>query len=104
MSTDYSKYSFFPINYEPMLEFYRKQVDMFWTAQEIDMSADRSDWETVDEDLKDVVKFVLCLPRSRLAALLANLPSISFSAFSKTHSLFTVSLLALCVLKLKVSI
>ncbi len=58
--TDFSKYSFFPILYESLLKFYRDQFDVLWTVGEIDMSADRADWETLDESLQNVVRFVLC--------------------------------------------
>lgn len=59
-TTDFSKYSFFPIHHENLLKFYRRQVDMLWTPQEIDMSQDRTEWKTMDEPTRNMVKYVLC--------------------------------------------
>lgn len=57
---EFSKYSFFPIQHPNILAFYRRQFDMLWTAQEVDFSADRGDWVTLDESTQKMLKFVLC--------------------------------------------
>jgi len=57
---NFSKYSFFPIQHENLLKYYRLQFDMIWTAQEIDMSQDRHDWKTLDPKTQRLIKFVLC--------------------------------------------
>jgi len=57
---DFSKYSFFPIHHENLLKYYRLQFSMIWTAQEIDMSQDRADWESLDANTQKMIKFVLC--------------------------------------------
>ena len=59
-SDDFRKYSFFPIEHENLLKYYRLQFDMIWTAQEIDMSQDRHDWATLDPKTQRLIKFVLC--------------------------------------------
>ena len=59
-TTDFQKYSFFPIEHENLLKYYRLQFDMIWTAQEIDMSQDRHDWQTLDPKTQRLIKFVLC--------------------------------------------
>ena len=57
---DFRKYSFFPIEHDNLLKYYRLQFDMIWTAQEIDMSQDRHDWTTLDPKTQRLIKFVLC--------------------------------------------
>lgn len=58
-AVDYTKYSYFPIESPLLEEYYQKQKNTFWIAQEIDYSADRYDWEKLDEDTKNFVKFIL---------------------------------------------
>jgi len=56
----FRKYSFFPIEHDNLLKYYRLQFDMIWTAQEIDMSQDRHDWQSLDPKTQRLIKFVLC--------------------------------------------
>ena len=56
----FKKYSFFPIQHDNLLKYYRLQFDMIWTAQEIDMSQDRYDWQSLDPKTQRLIKFVLC--------------------------------------------
>jgi ribonucleotide reductase beta subunit family protein with ferritin-like domain len=59
MEKDYSKYSFLPIKYPNLLSFYDKQKKAFWTPQELDFSKDRKDWESLSNDEKKFLTFVL---------------------------------------------
>ena len=56
---DFSQYSFFPIKYHILEGYYQKQKDVFWTAQEIDYKGDRDDWDNLDSDTKEFIKFIL---------------------------------------------
>ena len=56
---DFSRYSFFPIKYPILEQFYQRQKDVFWTAQEIDYSGDREDWESLDDNSREYLKFNL---------------------------------------------
>jgi ribonucleoside-diphosphate reductase subunit M2 len=56
---DSSRYSFFPIKYHILESFYQKQKSIFWTAQEIDYIGDRGDWDNLDTDTRDFIKFIL---------------------------------------------
>jgi ribonucleotide reductase beta subunit family protein with ferritin-like domain len=38
---------------------YKKQVASFWTAEEIDLSADMNDWKKLSSDEKHFIKMVL---------------------------------------------
>ena len=56
---DLSKYSFFPIKYHTLENFYQRQKDMFWTPAEIDFRTDRLDYEMLDENSREFIKFIL---------------------------------------------
>ncbi|MGB0611984.1 MAG: ribonucleotide-diphosphate reductase subunit beta, partial [Poseidonia sp.] len=38
------------------IEMYKKQVDCFWRAEEIDLSKDLASWETLTDDEKFFIK------------------------------------------------
>ena len=48
-----------PGNYPKVWEYYKKQQRAFWTAEEIDFSADMSDWETLSVDEKHLIENIL---------------------------------------------
>ena len=54
-----NRYVLYPIKYEDIWEFYKKQMTAFWTAEEIDFSADLNDWEQLDANEKFLIENVL---------------------------------------------
>lgn len=54
-----NRFVLFPIQYPDIMEFYTKQKIAFWTAEEIDFSADLQDWETLSDNEKHLVENVL---------------------------------------------
>lgn len=54
-----NRFVLFPIRYPSMWELYKKQVACFWTAEEIQLSKDRDDWEKLNENEKHFIKNVL---------------------------------------------
>jgi ribonucleotide reductase beta subunit family protein with ferritin-like domain len=58
---DYTDLAFFPIRNPKLEEFYQEQKNVFWTAQEIDFSNDRTFWDHLDPNTKKYVKFLLFL-------------------------------------------
>jgi ribonucleotide reductase beta subunit family protein with ferritin-like domain len=48
-----------PIEYPKVWEEYKKQQASFWTAEEIDLSADMTDWKNLNEKEQYFVKMVL---------------------------------------------
>ena len=56
---DFTKYSYFPIKYPILEKYYQLQKQMFWTAQEIEYQDDRRDWDQLDPDTKNFIKFIL---------------------------------------------
>ena len=56
---DSSRYSYFPIKYPGLEKYYQLQKNVFWTAQEIDCSGDRTDWDNLDTATREFIKFIL---------------------------------------------
>ena len=53
------KYVLFPIEYPEVFAMYQKQQQSFWTAEEIDFSADISDYSKLNDNEKEFVENVL---------------------------------------------
>ena len=48
-----------PINYPRIWEMYKKHEASFWTAEEIDLSGDMKDWETLNDGERHFISHVL---------------------------------------------
>lgn len=54
------RFVLFPINHAKIWEMYKQAEASFWTAEEIDLSPDQSDWENkLNEEEKHFIKHVL---------------------------------------------
>lgn len=53
------RYVLFPIQYNDIWNFYKKQERAFWTAEEIDFSSDLSDWNTLNKDEQTFIENIL---------------------------------------------
>ena len=45
-----ARFVMFPIQNEEIWKMYKKQVDSFWRAEEVDLSKDLVDWSKLNED------------------------------------------------------
>lgn len=59
LSEDNTRYTAFPIKHADIWEAYKKQVENMWVAEEIDLSADETDWEKLTDGEKHFIKYVL---------------------------------------------
>ena len=59
LTEDDNRFVMFPIQDVSIWKMYKKQMDCFWRAEEIDLSKDLSDWENLTSDEKHFVKMVL---------------------------------------------
>ena len=48
-----------PINYPAIWEMYKKHEASFWTAEEIDLSADQKDWENLNSGERHFISHIL---------------------------------------------
>jgi len=53
------RFVLFPIKYDEIWKMYKKAEASFWTAEEIDLSADFKDWEKLNNGEKHFIKHVL---------------------------------------------
>ena len=56
-----NRFVLFPIKHDDIWSFYKKSEASFWTAEEIDLSQDLTDWESLSDDERHFVKHVLAL-------------------------------------------
>ena len=54
-----SRYTYFPIQYPDIQDFFDIQEDAMWTRKEIDLSTDNKDWEMLSNNERFFLKNVL---------------------------------------------
>ena len=59
LTEDDSRFVMFPIKDQDIWKMYKKQVECFWRAEEVDLSKDLSSWATLNEDERHYIKMVL---------------------------------------------
>ncbi len=70
-----SRFTVFPIKYHDLWNAYKKQEASFWTAEEIDYTADLKDWNKLDDDEQYFIEHVLAFFSSSDGIVLENLVS-----------------------------
>lgn len=73
------RYVMFPLQYADIWDLYKKQVDCFWRAEEVDLSKDLSDWVNLSPDEKQFITMVLAFFAASDGIVLENL-AIRFMA------------------------
>jgi ribonucleoside-diphosphate reductase subunit M2 len=75
LKPDDNRFVMFPIQHNDIWEMYKKQVDCFWRAEEIDLSKDLNDWKTMTNDEQHFVKMILAFFAASDGLVLENLAS-----------------------------
>lgn len=70
-----SRHVIFPIKYPQLWEAYKNAQDTFWTAEEIDMTRDRKDWETLNNNEQFFIKNILAFFAGSDGIIMENLAS-----------------------------
>jgi|UniRef100_A0A6C0CEI6 ribonucleoside-diphosphate reductase beta chain len=73
LQEDPNRYVMFPIKDKDIWKMYKKQEDLFWRAEEIDLSKDAKDWETLTDDEKHFVSMILAFFAASDGIVLENL-------------------------------
>jgi ribonucleotide reductase beta subunit family protein with ferritin-like domain len=73
LQEDPNRYVMFPIKDKEIWKMYKKQEDLFWRAEEIDLSKDNKDWETLTDDEKHFVSMILAFFAASDGIVLENL-------------------------------
>lgn len=59
LASSTSRFTTFPIRYPDLWALYKKAIGSFWTVEEIDLSTDLKDWDTLKPDEQHFIKMVL---------------------------------------------
>ena len=70
---DDNRFVMFPIIHQDVWEMYKKQVDCFWRAEEIDLTKDLKHWEGLSDDEKHFVSMILAFFAASDGIVLENL-------------------------------
>ena len=72
---DDNRFVMFPIKHNDIWEMYKKQVDCFWRAEEIDLTKDLTNWESLNGDEKHFISMILAFFAASDGIVLENLAS-----------------------------
>lgn len=75
LQEDDNRFVMFPIQHDDIWEMYKKQVDCFWRAEEVDLSKDYLHWQTLNQDEKHFVSMILAFFAASDGIVLENLGS-----------------------------
>ena len=75
LSPDDNRFVMFPIKHNDIWEMYKKQVDCFWRAEEIDLTKDLTNWESLTGDEKHFISMILAFFAASDGIVLENLAS-----------------------------
>jgi ribonucleoside-diphosphate reductase subunit M2 len=70
---DVARYVMFPVKDEDIWKMYKKQVDCFWRAEEVDLSKDLGDWSKLNDDEKYFISMVLAFFAASDGIVMENL-------------------------------
>jgi ribonucleotide reductase beta subunit family protein with ferritin-like domain len=75
LRADESRFVMFPIKHDDVWELYKKSMDSFWKAEDIDLSRDYSDWVKMTDDEQHFIKMVLAFFAASDGIIIENLIS-----------------------------
>jgi len=67
------RFVMFPIQHQDIWELYKKQIDCFWRAEEVDLSKDLTDWRELSPDERKFISTVLAFFAASDGIVLENL-------------------------------
>uniref|UniRef100_A0A6C0BQW9 Uncharacterized protein n=1 Tax=viral metagenome TaxID=1070528 RepID=A0A6C0BQW9_9ZZZZ len=70
---DDNRFVMFPIQHEDIWSMYKKQVDCFWRAEEVDLSKDLTDWDKLDDNEKHFISMILAFFAASDGLVIENL-------------------------------
>jgi ribonucleotide reductase beta subunit family protein with ferritin-like domain len=73
LTEDDSRYVMFPLKDHEIWQMYKKQVDCFWRAEEIDLSKDGPHWQTLEPDERYFISMILAFFAASDGIVLENL-------------------------------
>jgi ribonucleoside-diphosphate reductase subunit M2 len=75
LASDDNRFVMFPIKHQDIWEMYKKQVDCFWRAEEIDLTKDLANWDSLNQDEQFFISMILAFFAASDGIVLENLAS-----------------------------
>ena len=75
LAPDDNRFVMFPIKHQDIWEMYKKQIDCFWRAEEIDLTKDLTHWESLDKHERYFISMILAFFAASDGIVLENLAS-----------------------------
>jgi len=73
LAPDDNRFVMFPIKYDDIWQMYKKQIDCFWRAEEIDLTKDIDHWLSLNDDEKYFISMILAFFAASDGIVLENL-------------------------------
>jgi ribonucleoside-diphosphate reductase subunit M2 len=73
LTPDDNRFVMFPIKYDDIWSMYKKQIDCFWRAEEIDLSKDLNHWDMLNADEQQFISMILAFFAASDGIVLENL-------------------------------
>jgi len=73
LAVDDNRFVMFPIKHDDIWKMYQKQVDCFWRPEEIDLSKDLKDWDSLNQDERFFISMILAFFAASDGIVLENL-------------------------------
>ena len=73
LAPDDNRFVMFPIQHDDIWQMYKKQIDCFWRAEEIDLSKDLTHWEALNKDEQFFISMILAFFAASDGIVLENL-------------------------------
>jgi ribonucleotide reductase beta subunit family protein with ferritin-like domain len=71
--SDDNEYVMFPIKDHTVWAMYKKQIDLLWRVEEVDLSRDMKDWETLNANEKHFISMILAFFAASDGIVIENL-------------------------------
>lgn len=68
-----SSYSLYPVKYHNLYDLYKKHRNLYWQPEEIDLTKDIKEWETLDNDTKHFIANILSFFNSADGIVMKNI-------------------------------
>ena len=73
LTPDENRFVMFPLQSQAIWDMYKKQVDCFWRAEEVDLSKDKRTWERLTSDEQYFIKHIIAFFAASDGIVLENL-------------------------------
>jgi ribonucleoside-diphosphate reductase subunit M2 len=73
LTEDEERFVMFPVKHDDIWQMYKKQVDCFWRAEEIDLTKDMDSWNTLTDNEKYFIKMVIAFFAASDGIVLENI-------------------------------